>query len=265
MSGGRILIAAAFRLLLQRGEPVGVVDREAHAGGDEHLRMVRLQPGGLVGDQRVGGGVRFVEAVVGELRHQVEDFGGLRRIDAALDRALGEDVALRLHLRGDLLAHGAAQQVGAAEAVAGHRLGDLHHLFLVDHDAVGLGQDVVDDRMRRVPFLAVLAPAVIGDVGHRAGTIQRDGGDQVLEPVGPHLPQRVAHALAFHLEHPAGIAALQHLVGFRVVQRQAVEIDRRCRGPSGNPRRDAGSSAWSGRGSRISPGRPARHASSSIA
>ena len=111
------------------------------------------------------------------------------------------------------------------EAVAGHRLGDLHHLFLVDHDAVGLGQDVVDDRVWRVPFLAMLAPAVIGDVGHWAGTIERDGGDKVLEPVGAHLPQRVAHALAFHLEHPAGIASLQHLEGFCVVQGEAVEID----------------------------------------
>ena len=76
------------------------------------------------------------------------------------------------------------------------------------------------------PFLAVLAPAVVGDVGHRAGTVERDGGDQVLEPVGAHLPQRVAHALAFHLEHPAGIAFLQHLEGLGVVERQAVEVDR---------------------------------------
>ena len=69
--------------------------------------------------------------------------------------------------------------------------------------------------MRRLPFFAVLAPAVVGDVGHRAGAVECDGGDQVLEPVGPHLPQRVAHALAFQLEHPAGIAFLQHLEGAR--------------------------------------------------
>ncbi len=124
-----------------------------------------------------------------------------------LDRAVGEDLSLRLHLGGDLLAHGAAQQIGGAEGVTGHRLGDLHHLFLVDHDAVGLGQDVVDDRVRRLPLLAVLASAVIRDVGHRAGAIQGDGGDQVLEPVGTHLPQHVAHALAFQLEHPAGVAS----------------------------------------------------------
>ena len=38
----------------------------------------------------------------------------------------------------DLLAHGAAQHVGFAERIAGQLLRDLHHLFLVDDDAVGL-------------------------------------------------------------------------------------------------------------------------------
>jgi hypothetical protein len=52
-----------------------------------------------------------------------------------------ETVALRVHLRLDLLAHGAAQQVGFAERVAGQHLRDLHHLLLVDDDAVGLLQD----------------------------------------------------------------------------------------------------------------------------
>ncbi len=99
-------------------------------------------------------------------------------------------------------------------------------------------------RMRRLPCLAVLAPAIIRNAGHRAGPVQRNRGDQVLEPVRTHLAQRVAHALAFHLEHPAGIAARQHLVGLRVVQRQAVEIDRRC------PARAAAPSARSQDGER---------------
>ena len=126
-------------------------------------------------------------------------------------RALAENVALRLHLRADLLAHRAAQQIRSPQAVARHLLGDLHHLFLIDHDAVGLGQDLVQFRMRRLPFLAVLALAIIGNIGHRPRPVQRHRRDQILEPVGPHLPQHVAHALAFTLEHPARIAPLQHL------------------------------------------------------
>jgi hypothetical protein len=45
--------------------------------------------------------------------------------------------ALLRHLLGLLLAHRAAQQVGAAERVAGEHLRDLHHLLLVQDDAVG--------------------------------------------------------------------------------------------------------------------------------
>src|SRR3712207_7031100 len=45
--------------------------------------------------QRVGRGVRLVEAVVGEALHQVEDLAGLRRIHATLGGAAHEDLALR--------------------------------------------------------------------------------------------------------------------------------------------------------------------------
>ena len=34
-----------------------------------------------------------------------------------------------------------------------------------------------------------------------------------------------AHALAFQLEHPGGVAPLQHLVGHRIVKRQRTQID----------------------------------------
>ena len=169
--------------------------------------------------------MRLVEAVIGELGHEVEDLGGLVRRDAALHRALLEDGALLLHLLLDLLAHGAAQQVGRTQAVARQVLGDLHHLFLVDHDAVGLGQHAHQRRMRRLPGLAVLALAIGRDVGHRARAVQRDRGDQVLEAVDAHLPEAVAHARAFELEHPGGVALAQHLEGLRIVQRQGGDVD----------------------------------------
>ena len=216
---------AAFGFLLQRRQTIGVVHREAHAGRDEDLRMVGLQPRRLIGDQSVGGGVGFVEAVVGEFGHEVEYLGRLGGVDAAFGRAFLEDGALFFHFLLDFLAHRAAQEVGAAEAISRHFLRNLHDLFLIDHNAVGLGQDVVDFGVRGFPFLAVLAAVIIRNVCHGAGAIQRHGGDQVLETVGAHLAQCVAHALAFHLEHPAGLATCQHLVGFLVVQGQVIEID----------------------------------------
>src|SRR3546814_18250720 len=71
-----------------------------------------------------------------------------------------EGVALRVHLRLDLLAHRAAQQVGAAEAIAGEDLRRLHHLFLIDEDAIGFGHYAFEQRMRIGDRLApVLARA----------------------------------------------------------------------------------------------------------
>ena len=169
--------------------------------------------------------MRFIEAIIGELRHEVEDFGGLRRINASFDGALREAIALRLHFRRDLLAHRPAQQVGRSQRIARHRLGYLHDLFLVNHDPVGLGQDVMNDRMRGLPFFPMLAAAVIRDVCHGPRAIEGDGGDEVLEAVGAHLAQRIAHALAFHLEHPASLPAREHLIAFFIVQRQMIQID----------------------------------------
>ena len=54
---------------------------EAHRRGEEFGRVMRLQPGGVIGDQRVGGGVALVEAIAGELVDQVEQLVGLGRRD----------------------------------------------------------------------------------------------------------------------------------------------------------------------------------------
>ena len=87
--------------------------------------------------------MRLVEAVARELLHQVEDLLDLLLREAALQRAGDEALALLGHLLGVLLAHGAAQQVGFAQRVAGQAVGDLHHLFLVDDDAVGLFEQLL--------------------------------------------------------------------------------------------------------------------------
>ena len=100
--------------------------------------MVGLEPAGPIGDQRIGRGVALVESVVGEFGEEIEDLVRLGAREAALDRAVDEAGALRVHLLLDLLAHRAAQHVGFAERIARQRLRDLHHLFLIDDDAIGL-------------------------------------------------------------------------------------------------------------------------------
>ena len=101
--------AEPFGLGAEFGELVGIAHVERHRRGEELDREIRLHIGGLVGDQRISGGMALVEAVFGEAFEQVENGVGLVALDAVLDRALDEDGALRLHLLPDLLAHGAAQ------------------------------------------------------------------------------------------------------------------------------------------------------------
>ena len=99
-------------------------------------RVVRLQVRGLVRDERVRRGVRLVEAVAGEELEEGEDVLRVLLGDAVRARPVDEGALLLRHLLGLLLAHRAAEEIGAAERVARERLGDLHHLLLVDDDAV---------------------------------------------------------------------------------------------------------------------------------
>ena len=207
---------------------VGVVHVGAEDGGHEGGGIVGLEPEGLIGDQGIGGAMGLVEAVAGELIHQVEDVGRRPAVDAPLGRPRLEDGALLVHLRLLLLAHGAAQQVGAAQGVAGQDLGDLHHLFLVEDDAVGGLEDGLQVRVgighRR---LAVLA----GDeVVHHAG-LQGPGAEQghqgghVLEGVGAQLLDQLLHAPGFELEDGGGLAALEQGEGRRVLGIDARNVD----------------------------------------
>ena len=225
--GGQEPDAQALEFLAEGVELVGVAEIERHRGGEEFDRVIGLEIGGLIGDEGVGGGMGLVEAVARELVDLLENVPGRALVDAPGDGAVDEVAPLFLHLRLDLLAHGVAQHVGGAEAVAGQHLGDLHDLFLIDHHPEGRLEDLFQGRMQIVGLLvAVLAGDIARDVVHRPGPEQGHQRDDVLEAVGPQLAQHVAHARAFELEHPGGLAPRQHLVGGRVVERQAREIER---------------------------------------
>ena len=218
--------AEADRLAPELGDLVGVPGLERQRGGHELDRVVRLHPGRLVGDEGIGRRVGLVEAVLRELGAGVEDGDGGVPVDPALGRAHEEAAALGVHLGLDLLAHGAAQEVGLGERIAGQILGDLLDLLLVGDDAVGRLEDRLQRRMEVLDRLAPELPGAIGrNVRHRPRPVERDQRDQVLEAVGLHVDQRSPHARAFHLEHADRLAAGEHLVGLLVVERDAGEID----------------------------------------
>ena len=165
---------------------VARVDVERHAvlrvhdGRDQcrHVlvRVVRLEPGRAVRDERVAGGMRLVERVVLGRLHVLPELLRDRPGDVVLRAAREELVLERRHQRVDLLADRLAQRLGLGGAEARELLGDLHVLLLVDADRVGRAGDVLEPRVGEHDLLAaVLSRGVAGDVAHRprAGTARR--------------------------------------------------------------------------------------------
>ena len=141
--------------------------------------------------------MRLVETVAGEFFHQVEDMGGQVGVDAALDRALHKQLALLGHNLRLLLAHGAAQHVGAAEGVIGQHLSNLHDLFLVENHAVGGAENLFQVGVEIIHLgTAVLA---VDKVIHHA-RLQRPRpeqghqGNDILEAVGLQTADQILHA-----------------------------------------------------------------------
>src|SRR5207249_1171260 len=111
------------------------------------------------------------------------------------------------------------------------RLRDLHHLLLVDDDAVGVAQDRLERGVQIADrLLAVLAAdegvdhgrAVVELRVERPRPVERQDGDEVGEARGPELRQQPADAARLELEDPDRVAVGEQLVGAGVVQRQAI-------------------------------------------
>ena len=196
---------------------VGVVHIRRQYRGHERRRVVRLQPRGLVRHQAIGGGVGFVEAVTGEFFHQVENVTGQVRIDVVGRATFNEAAALLGHFFGFFLTHGSTQHVRTAEGVTGHDLGNLHHLFLIQDDAVSRRQYrleafvlVVRVRIRQFGATVLTVDEVVHHARlQRARTEQCHQCDQVFQAVGLELFDQLLHAAGFKLEHRRGFGFLQ--------------------------------------------------------
>ena len=221
-----------FQIALEHGQLVGVAGIEDHRRAEEFLGEMGLQIGGLVGHQRVGRRVGLVEAVAGEGLDLGEDFQCLGFLDVVRSRAVDKGGLLLVHLGFELLTHGAAQQVGTAQRVPGQRLGCLHHLLLIDHDAVGLGDDRLQQGVQVVDLLFTVLAADVGrDVLHRARAVEGHDSNNVLEAVGPQLAQHVAHTGGFQLEDADGLRPAQHFEHLGIIQRNAIDVEIRLEAP----------------------------------
>ncbi len=206
----------------------GVAGFGGEERGHELAGEMGFEIAGDEGEVGVGEGVGFVEAVAGELLHEVEGFGGLLFVVAALGGAGEEAGALLGHLLGVLFAHGAAEDVGFAERIAGQAVGDLHHLFLVDHDAVGLFENFLEDGEIVDHLLAAMLAIdeVVDDAAlDGAGAVEGVEGAEILDADGLVFAEDVAHAGGFELEDAAGEAFGEDGVGGRIFEGKVVDVE----------------------------------------
>ncbi|OQC27920.1 MAG: hypothetical protein BWX71_01111 [Deltaproteobacteria bacterium ADurb.Bin072] len=214
------------------GDFIRVVHVERQVRSHELPEVVGLEVCGLIGDQCIRRGMGLVEPIIGELLHEVEDLPGLVPVHAALHGPRHEDLPLGGHLLADLLAHGAPEKVRLAQRVARHLLGDLHDLLLVDDDAVGLLQDLLQEGMGVINVLPAVSPVHIGwDEVHGSRPVQCHGSDDVLELLRLELPEHASHARAFELEHARCVAVADELVGEPVVEGYCRDVQVDSLGP----------------------------------
>ena len=120
-----------------------IVDFVAEQPGHEFNRIVCLQVRGSITDQAVSGTVTLVETVPGEFFEEIKDGVGLLFVDAVhAFTSLDEVDAFFRHLHFVLLSHRAAEKIGLTQGISGQDVGRALYLFLVDHNAVGIGTDL---------------------------------------------------------------------------------------------------------------------------
>ena len=218
--------AHAFAFFEEESDFLNVAQRGGQHGGHVFGRVVRFQIRRLVGHQGIASGVRLVERIRGKgfpIGPDFFQFLGGKPFGLRIFNELRLKLVQRLAV---FLAHGLAQHVGIALGEIGQFLRQQHDLLLVNRYAVGFlqvfghfGQVILD-------FLAaVLAVHVVGNVGNRAGAVQRVHGNQIAETVGLQVFHVLFHPVRFKLEHGIGFAALKQFVGFRIIKRHGINVN----------------------------------------
>jgi len=181
---------------------------------------------GLVRDKGVTGGMRLIEGILCKgLPVAPNLFTDLPAI--AIAGAAFQELFLQpVHHILLLFPHSLAQRIGLAGREACHGLRQLHHLFLVDGDAIGVLQVLLHHGQLEMHFLnPVLAVNITGDIFHGARPVQRVHRYQVLKTVGFELPQVAFHTHALKLEQTCGLTPAVQVIGGLIIQRQPADIN----------------------------------------
>jgi hypothetical protein len=123
------------------------------------------------------------------------------------------------------VSHRAPQLVGLTGTEAAERHGDCHRLLLEDRHAIGATQNRLEHGMRIMHGLsAATSLGIWMDETRldRTGPDQRDLHDDVVEPLRLRLQDRLDLRAALDLERADRVAARDHVVRLRIIDRQAV-------------------------------------------
>ncbi len=117
-------------------DTIGGMHFTGQQGGHKFDRIVGFEVCGLIGNQRIGRAVGFVEPVSTEFLHQAEYRCGLLGGNLIFGRSTHKPLPVLGHNRLNFFPHGLAQIVGFRHRIIGEIIGNFHHLLLINDHAV---------------------------------------------------------------------------------------------------------------------------------
>ena len=184
--------------------------------------VVRPQEQALIALHRIRGGMSLGKRIARKAGHLMPDFRneGFRISLFTTVRYKGRPDPFEFIPGAKLPAHPPSEHVGLPQAEARKIVGDLDHVFLIDHNPIGLRHDL---QQHRVGFFDALRVAVAQDVfpHHPAfchpGPDDGTGGHQPQVVIYFQFAQKHAHSRGFHIEAPHTLGGFYHPVDVRVL------------------------------------------------
>ncbi len=167
--------------------------------------------------------MRSIEAVAGKRQYKVPYMLRGRFVYAMCNHALDHFFRLFNEQLLNFFTDGLAQNICFPVGKTGKVSRNLEYLFLIHGDAVGFIENGSEFRMQIFDSsLFMLTGNICINEFHGTGPVERDHGDDILNLDGLEFLEISGHAVGFKLEDAGGIAALQKLERFRIVERQCV-------------------------------------------
>ena len=216
----------------------GVSHDAGHQRRHKFHRIIFFQIAGFVGHHCVHRRMGFVEGILSKGFHIGKNRFCRRLGNPLSDTAGNLYIAVFVQLSVDkiflflqhdvffLFTHGAAHDVGAAEAVACQVADNLHHLLLIHKTAVGDVQNRRKLRRYILDFARVLFVLdVLWNRVHGTRPVKGDARHHIFKTARLQVFHKLGHAAAFQLEHPQGVAACYHIVDGGVIVAHFGKVD----------------------------------------